>query len=82
MSSSVPGVVGDLCVSGHNAHLVPDHDPKSWAPAMSRLVSEPLLRHELGERASLTVRARWTMDHSVDALVAGLRLGMLVRGAV
>lgn len=79
VSSPVPGVVGDLCVDRHNAYLVSDHDPKSWALAISRLVSEPLLRAELGERANETVGARWTMEHSVDAFIAGLRLGTLVR---
>jgi len=56
------------------------HSPEAWAEAIERLIGDSELRAELGEAAWRTVAARWTLDHSIHATVAGLRLGALVRG--
>ena len=75
--SSAPGAVGDLAVAEHNCLVVEDNEPGEWAAAIARLVDEPELRHRLGDSGRMTVAGRWTIDHSVEAMVAGLRLGVL-----
>lgn len=72
------GATADLCVDGRNAVVVDGHDPERWAAAIDRLAGDAGLRARLGARASDTVAARWTLGHSADAMVAGLRLGALV----
>lgn len=74
------GAVEDLAVDGHNAIVVNGHEPATWAAAIDRIASNPVLASELGERARLTIEARWTIDHSVDAMMSGLRLGASARG--
>jgi glycosyltransferase involved in cell wall biosynthesis len=74
--SSAPGAVADLAVPDRNCVVVPSHDPRDWAEALARVVSDHELRLALGEAAARTIENRWTMEHSVDALIAGLRLGV------
>jgi hypothetical protein len=78
--SSSPGAVADLGVDGWNCISVPDHASVTWADALRRVVSNHDLRLSLGENAARTIRSRWTMDHACDAAIAGLRLGLLVKG--
>jgi glycosyltransferase involved in cell wall biosynthesis len=71
------GAVEDLCVPGLNSIVVGGHDPGEWAEAISQLVAEPEKRASLGIAAAETIAARWTMEHAVDSMIAGLRLGVL-----
>jgi hypothetical protein len=77
--SRAAGAVDDLGVDGHNAIVVDGHEPATWAKAINQLASNPALAKELGVRARRTVESRWTIDHAVDAMTAGLRLGALTR---
>jgi glycosyltransferase involved in cell wall biosynthesis len=78
--SSSPGAAGDLGVDGWNCILVGDRTPRAWAEAIERVVLDHDLRLSLGEHAEGTITSRWTMDHSCDSFIAGLRLGVLVTG--
>lgn len=71
----LPGVAADLCVSGRNCLLVdPADDLHAWASAIGRLVADHDLRRALGSSAAKTIASRWTIEHSAEALWAGLRL--------
>ena len=74
--SNAPGAVADLAVRDRNCLVVAGHDPRDWAEALATVVSDHELRLALGEAAAKTIESRWTMDHSVDALIAGFRLGV------
>jgi glycosyltransferase involved in cell wall biosynthesis len=75
--SNAPGVASDLCVSGHNCLLVSDaDDPAAWASAIRSLLTQEELRVALGRNARRSISRRWTVAHSVDAMVAGFRLGI------
>jgi glycosyltransferase involved in cell wall biosynthesis len=76
--SGTPGAIADLAVDGRNCISVPEHTPDAWASAVERIVLDHDLRLSLGENAARTIRNRWTMDHACDAMIAGLRLGLLV----
>jgi len=65
----------DLCMHEVNSIVLDGHDPADWAATIERLVGDPTLRAELGRRARATVEARWTLDHSASAMVAGFALG-------
>lgn len=75
--SNAPGAVADLAVPQKNCLVVESHDPHDWANALSIVVADHELRLALGGAAARTIQNRWTMDHSADALIAGLRLGVL-----
>ena len=75
--SSTPGAVADLALAGRNCVVVDGHDPLEWAAAIRSLVEDPQRRRAIGDQARRTVMARWTVDHAVDAMIAGLRLGVL-----
>ncbi|MCA1570250.1 MAG: glycosyltransferase family 4 protein, partial [Chloroflexi bacterium] len=77
--SSAAGAVADLCVAQRNSLVVDGHDPQPWADAIRRLVVDAPLRAALGEAGRRTIAGRWTIDHAIDAMVAGLRLGVLTR---
>jgi glycosyltransferase involved in cell wall biosynthesis len=73
--SRCAGGVDDLCLQGTNSIVIGGHDPADWAAAIERLASDSMLRAELGRRASATIQARWTLDHSASVMVAALGLG-------
>ena len=75
--STAPGALGDLAVDGTNCLVVATHDPADWAKALTSLVRDHELRRSLAERGRQTIVRRWTMEHSVDAMIAGFRLGVL-----
>jgi hypothetical protein len=77
--SRAAGSVDDLCVHRRNCLLVADHDPQHWADALAELVSSQVLRTSLAASARRTILRRWTVAHAADAMVAGLRLGVLTR---
>jgi glycosyltransferase involved in cell wall biosynthesis len=79
--SAAPGMVADLCVDGKNCLVVESDDPRAWAAALERLVSDSALRARLGADAARTIERRWTIDHAADAMVAGFRLGGLTMRA-
>jgi glycosyltransferase involved in cell wall biosynthesis len=73
------GAIDDLSVDGHNAIVIDSHEPEQWAVAIDELAADRTLVTDLGSNARRTVEARWTLEHSVGAIMAGLRLGALVR---
>jgi glycosyltransferase involved in cell wall biosynthesis len=75
--SNAPGAVPDLCVPGTNSVVLDSQHPSAWADALRELVEDRALRLDLGRAAARTIRARWTIEHASDAMVAGLRLGVL-----
>jgi glycosyltransferase involved in cell wall biosynthesis len=77
--SQAPGAVDDLAVSGMNCIVVHDHEASTWAKALTQLLDDDALRRSLGERARRTIESRWTIEHSADAWIAGLRLAVLGR---
>jgi glycosyltransferase involved in cell wall biosynthesis len=79
ISSTAPGAIGDLGVDGTTCLLVDGHAPRDWAAAISRLAADPALRERVAARGQDMMAGRWTLDHSADAMVAGLRLGILGR---
>jgi len=76
------GAISDLALPGRNCALVDGHDPRAWAAAIRALVENPQRRRTMGEMARQTVLSRWTMEHAVDAMLAGLRLGVLAGGTL
>ena len=68
-------------MDGHNAIVMADHEPLAWAAAISQLAADRMLCIQLGSHGRQTIEARWTLDHGVDATMAGLRLGALARHA-
>lgn len=79
--SSSAGAVADLAVNEQNCLVTETHDPAVWAEHLTRLVRDEDLRRRLGEHARGTIVRRWTIGHAADAMLAGLRLGLLVRNA-
>jgi hypothetical protein len=59
--------------------VIDSHEPEQWAVAIDELAADRTLVTDLGSNARRTVEARWTLEHSVGAIMAGLRLGALVR---
>ena len=80
ITSTPPGAVADLCAHEHNALVVPTHEPEAWADSLARVVGDTDLRQVLGANARRTVSQRWTLDHATEAMLAGLRLGVLSAG--
>lgn len=76
VTSTDAGAVSDVAVHEHNCLVVEGHDPRDWARAIERLVRDDHLRRTVGERAARTIRSRWTVEHAVDGMLAGLRLGL------
>lgn len=75
--SSAAGAVADLAVDGLNCAVVEGDDPRAWNRALVRLVEQADVRRALGARARATIDHRWTIEHAADAMLAGLRLGVL-----
>ena len=80
--SSRPGSVADLVAPGRSGLVIDGYDPADWADAIRSLVEDPARRDALGRAARETILGRWTLDHSVDAIAAGLRLGVLAARTV
>jgi glycosyltransferase involved in cell wall biosynthesis len=76
ISATAPGGVPDLCVAGHNCLLVDGHDAPRWAEQIDRLARDEALRRLLGSNGRRTILCRWTIEHAIDAFIAGLRLGL------
>jgi glycosyltransferase involved in cell wall biosynthesis len=81
VTATLPGSAGDLAVDGHNCLAVAEDGSDRWRARLTTLIDDSALRTRLGDEAVRTIGSRWTMDHSVDAWVAGLRLGALVARA-
>lgn len=79
VTSTSAGAVSDLAVHEQNCLVVDGHAPEDWARAIERIVSDDELRASLGARAATTIRRRWTVEHAAEAMIAGLRLGLLRR---
>jgi glycosyltransferase involved in cell wall biosynthesis len=75
-----PGAVADLAIDGWNCLVVQDRTSRAWASALERVVLDHDLRSTLQTNAAKTITDRWTMEHACDAMIAGLRLGLLVAG--
>lgn len=75
--SRAAGAVEDLAVDGANAIVVDGHDPAAWGAAMERLTADPAWATALGSRAQRTIESRWTIGHAAEAMLCGLRLGVL-----
>lgn len=73
------GAVADLCLNQENALVVEGHEPSAWARALDRLVSDSGLRAKLGAAARSTIARRWSIEHSADAMIAALRLGVITK---
>jgi glycosyltransferase involved in cell wall biosynthesis len=76
VATRAAGATEDLCVPEVNCLLVEGHTPGTWAEAIKRLCRDSPLRETLATEAAATIAARWTMSHAVDAMIAGLRLGV------
>jgi glycosyltransferase involved in cell wall biosynthesis len=79
--SKAAGAAADLAVSEQNSLVIDGMDIERWAGALRRLVENADFRRLLGENARRTIARRWTLDHSADAMIAGLRLGVLAQRA-
>ncbi len=78
ITSSAPGALADLAVDDWNSLVVKEATVDAWCGAIRRIAEDPALRRRLGTAAARTVRERWTIEHSADALLAAFRLGLLV----
>jgi glycosyltransferase involved in cell wall biosynthesis len=79
ITAAAPGAVPDLGMDRRNCLIVEPHEPTVWADAIRRLVDDEHLRRALGASARSTIQRRWTMEHSVEAWLSGVRLGRLGR---
>jgi glycosyltransferase involved in cell wall biosynthesis len=77
VTAAAPASTADLAVHEHNCLVVESHDPKVWAEAIPRLTEDGALRRRLAAAGRRTIIGRWTIEHSVDAWIAGLRLALL-----
>jgi glycosyltransferase involved in cell wall biosynthesis len=77
ITSRAAGAAADLAVDGVNCLVVGSGSPAAWAESIRLIVDDVGLQRELGARARATIARRWTLDHSADAMLAGLRLGIL-----
>jgi glycosyltransferase involved in cell wall biosynthesis len=76
ITASAPASAADLAVHEGNCLVVEGHDPAAWAEAIYRLVDDDALRRRLAAAGRQTVLGRWTIEHSVDAWIAGFRLAL------
>jgi glycosyltransferase involved in cell wall biosynthesis len=79
VSSSAPGLLADLGIHERTCLVVPGHDPQAWAGEIRGLAGDSALRERIGAHAARVVRARWTLDHAADAMIAGVRIGLEAR---
>jgi glycosyltransferase involved in cell wall biosynthesis len=76
--SEEPGAVEDLCVSGVNSLIVKSGNVDDWGAALSRVLEDHEFRLSLGAAAAQTIRNRWMIEHAAEAMLAGVRLGVLI----
>ena len=77
ITAAAPASTADLAVDERNCLVVDSHDPKVWAEAIRRLAEDAALRRRLAAAGRRTVLGRWTIEHSVEAQIAGFRLALL-----
>jgi len=77
VTSDAPGAVADLALHERNCIVLSSHEPGAWATAIRRLATDKELRATLGAAAQETIARSWTIDHAVEGMTAGLRLGAL-----
>jgi hypothetical protein len=77
ITATAPASAADLTVHERNCLVVDNHDPRAWAEAIRRLTEDDPLRRRLAAAGRETVLGRWTIEHSVDAWIAGFRLALL-----
>ena len=68
-AGGIPEVVED----GVTGFVVPTHDPKALAKAITTLLREPERRARMGAAGLARVRERFTVERMVDGTRAGLR---------
>lgn len=73
-----PGAVADLAVNERNAIVLESHDPNQWAQTIRRVAENREFREALGVRGRREIQRRWTIDHSADAWIAAIRLGVML----
>jgi len=62
--------IPELIVAGETGLLTPPGQPAALADALTRLIVDPKLRERLGHGGFQRVRSRFSLDASIDALVA------------
>ncbi len=62
--------IPDVVIEGQTGLLVDEHDVAGMAEAMSRLIDDPALAAQLGEKARHHVATHFSMAHSLDRLWA------------
>ena len=77
VTSGMAGAVPDLCAPGVNCLVVEEERSAPWARAFSSLAQDAALRERIGAAGARTIARRWTMNHSVQGLISGLKLGIL-----
>jgi glycosyltransferase involved in cell wall biosynthesis len=65
------GGVAESIIDGHTGLLV-DRDPRRFAAAISRLITDSELSHRLGSNGRQHVLRQWTWEHAVAALERSL----------
>jgi len=66
--SAIPELIED----GENGLLVPPQDPQALAQALERLIRDPALRAQLGQRGHDIVRQRFSFEAGIERLLARL----------
>jgi glycosyltransferase involved in cell wall biosynthesis len=77
VTAAAPASAADLAVHERNCLVLESHDPTAWAEAIRRVTEDGALRRRLAAAGRRTVVGRWTVEHSVDAWIAGFRLALL-----
>jgi glycosyltransferase involved in cell wall biosynthesis len=77
--SSHAGAVDDLAVDGVNSFVLNDLAPSTWADGIRTAASDRDKFGQMRSHAAQTIEARWTIEHSVDATISGIRLGAMLR---
>jgi len=70
--STRAAAIGEFITDSDNGLLVAPGAPDEFATALARLVSDPDLRRRLANRASETVRTRFSFDSGVDWIASAL----------
>jgi glycosyltransferase involved in cell wall biosynthesis len=69
--------LADIALHGHNCLVARADDPPSWARCLEILAGDEEHRRSLAQRARESIERRWTIDHAVEAMMSGVRLGLL-----